>query len=547
MTRPLKTLSLVLAIASLPAAPVSAVDDVAGGMITFKQNGGWCWFSNDAVIVHNDQLIIGSVAGVTNSFGTGGDIQMTIWNRATQSSSQTILAPALQRDDHNNPSFLVRPDGKLLVTYQKHGGDDLLRWRISNNTSDFTSLGAERSLDVNPNNDYGNTYSNLYYLPAENRVYNFSRAVGYDPNFSYSTDLGETFTYGDRHIIWNNTNGGGRPYARYASNKIHRIWFQITDDHPRNYGNSIYTGYMQGGNMYNATGTLLGPLYTPGVTGVQPSSFTKVYAGDNNHRGWTTDIEIDKATGNPFMAFSVREIVNNVTTLKYYYSRFDGSAWQTNPLAYAGNYLYAAENDYTGLVALDPNDPNTLFISTDVDPATGASIGTGKHEIYKGITADGGATWNWLAITSNSTVDNIRPIVPDWDSKERALLWLRGTYNTYTDYNMAVVGQIHYEPGDTNGDRNVNFDDLLTLAQNYGLPGNPVWANGDFTGDGIVGFDDLLLLAQHYDGATGLNSDQSLAASFAADWAAAQSLVPEPGSVLMALVVASPGTRRLRC
>lgn len=531
MNRPL--VSLAISLSCILPSIASAADEVLGGLITFKQNGGWCWFSNDAAIVHNDRLIIGSVAGVTNAFGAGGDIQMTSWNRATQTTTQTLLAPALQRDDHNNPSFLVRPDGRLLVTYQKHGSDDLLRWRISN-TTDFNSFGAEKTLDVNPDNNYGNTYSNLYYLPTENRVYSFSRAVQYDPNYAYSDDQGDTFTYGDRHIIWNNTNGGGRPYARYASNKVDRIWFQITDDHPRNYGNSIYTGYVQGGNMYNATGTLLGPLYTPGVTAVTPASFTRVYAGDNNHRGWTTDIEIDKSTGNPFMAFSVREIVNSVTTLKYYYSRFNGTTWETNPLAYAGNYLYAAENDYTGLVALDPNDPNTLFISTDVDPATGAAIGTGKHEIYKGVTTNNGATWTWSAITSNSSVDNIRPIVPDWESEERALLWLRGTYNTYTNYDMAVVGQIHYEPGDTNGDRNVNFDDLLTLAQNYESPGPRIWADGDFTADGVVGFDDLLLLAQHYDGAAGLSGD-TLSDAFVADFALARSLVPEPTGALLLL------------
>lgn len=531
MSQSFKAAVLVLAVSGLFASATQAVDDVRGGMSVIKQNGGWCWFSNDAIIVQNDKFIIGSVAGATNAFGTGGDIQMTMWNRVGGALSQTLLAPALQQDDHNNPSFLVRPDGKLLVTYQKHGGDDLLRWRISNNTTDFTSLGAERSLDVNPNNDYGNTYSNLYYLPAENRIYNFSRAVGYDPNYSYSDNLGESFTYGDRHIIFNNANGGGRPYARYASNKVNRIWFQITDDHPRNWGNSIYTGYVQGGNMYNSTGTLLGPMYTPGVTAVTPASFTKVYAGDNNHRGWTTDIEIDKSTGNPFMAFSVREIVGTTTTLRYYYSKFNGSTWETNPLAYAGNYLYAAENDYTGLVALDPNDPNTLFISTDVDPATGAAIGTGKHEIYKGKTSDGGATWNWFAITSNSTVDNIRPVVPDWNSPERALFWLRGNYSTYTSYDMTVVGQIHYEPGDTNGDRLVNFDDLLVLAQNYDQTGKE-WAQGDFTDEGTVGFDDLLLLAQHYDAPT-LAGIDSLDSAFAAEWLAARSLVPEPASALL--------------
>jgi ELWxxDGT repeat protein len=53
--------------------------------------------------------------------------------------------------------------------------------------------------------------------------------------------------------------------------------------------------------------------------------------------------------------------------------------------------------------------------------------------------------------------------------------------------------------GDLNRDRNVNFDDLLILAQNYGQTGRTFsQGNLDYSADGLVGFDDLLLLAQRY-------------------------------------------------
>jgi hypothetical protein len=53
--------------------------------------------------------------------------------------------------------------------------------------------------------------------------------------------------------------------------------------------------------------------------------------------------------------------------------------------------------------------------------------------------------------------------------------------------------------GDTNRDRTVNFDDLLTLAQNYGQSGRTFsQGNFDYSADGAVSFDDLLLLAQNY-------------------------------------------------
>lgn len=93
-----------------------------------------------------------------------------------------------------------------------------------------------------------------------------------------------------------------------------------------------------------------------------------------------------------------------------------------------------------------------MYISTNADPDTNApliSSGDGlRHwEIYKGITADGGANWTWTPITSNSTVDNIRPIIADSATGERPLIWLRGTYTTYTNYDLNVVALLPFAPG----------------------------------------------------------------------------------------------------
>jgi hypothetical protein len=63
-----------------------------------------------------------------------------------------------------------------------------------------------------------------------------------------------------------------------------------------------------------------------------------------------------------------------------------------------------------------------------------------NHEIFRGVTLDGGATWSWTPITRNSGVDNWRPIVPAWDGQNTALLWFRGTATFFTNFDMAVVG-----------------------------------------------------------------------------------------------------------
>ena len=131
----------------------------------------------------------------------------------------------------------------------------------------------------------------------------------------------------------------------------------------------------------------------------------------------------------------------------YWYTWFDGSAWHSHFLAAAGSALSAAGPYYTGLVALDPADPWHVVISTDLDPRTGAPLvsaadGRRHHELFGGVTTDGGASWAWTPITTDSVVDNVRPVIPVWDADHVALVWLRDRYTTYDDYDLDVVAVV---------------------------------------------------------------------------------------------------------
>jgi probable HAF family extracellular repeat protein len=93
---------------------------------------------------------------------------------------------------------------------------------------------------------------------------------------------------------------------------------------------------------------------------------------------------------------------------------------------------------------------------------------------------------------------------------------------------------------DANGDGTVGFDDLLILAQHYGISSGGTWQVDDFNGDGGVGFDDLLILAQHYGATLSDSQPGGLGAASAVR-------VPEPASILLsatAALLALPRYRR---
>lgn len=425
--------------------------------IVLNDNAGWCWFQDPRVIVDGDTLIASTVSDDAGPGGAArkGNVELAVLNLKTLQSERIILHERLEDDDHNAAALIVLPDGRYLAAYGKHHTDRLMRWRVSSKPGDAIDWQPEQTIDA----EARYTYQNLFQLEDENnRIYNFHRGVGFNPNYMISNDRGETFTYGGRLLAWdtdktNGLGGGGRPYLRYATNHEDTIHFIATEDHPRNFDNSVYHGLIRSNGIYQSDGRRVADLSNTTRGNASPTDLTLVYQGGPDHVAWTVDLELD-TKGLPVALISVQHGDANVARdrkaggqdLRYVYARFDGERWHDHPLAYAGTRLYAAEADYSGLGAIDPDNPNVVYISTDADPVTGKPLissadGKRHYEIFKGETADGGKTWQWTAITANSMFDNIRPSVPSWDGGT-ALLWLQGNYRTFIDYDTRLVGLI---------------------------------------------------------------------------------------------------------
>lgn len=468
-----------------PTAPPK--DLVSGNLIQFNDNGAWTWYSDERVII--DATGGKLVAGVDVS-GTGlggsprdGAIEAAIFDLQGGTSRRTTLMASgtLGPDDHNGPSFMLRPDGKYLAQWTGHNANFLSYFRIFDGNAwgpqtdfDWTTVGASSSGETA-------SYSNPHYLSGENRAYTFVRAMdNRSPWMLTSTNYGDIWAfYGKLVRPSTNFNVGYNPgYFRYSDNGKDRIDFICTEAHPRDYLTSIYHGYISNGMSFKTAGTVVDSDLTNTNNNNVPfsSNFTPVFTngtvlppGQTNYRCWNDDVQ-RFADGTIECIISAR--INQSASAGYpdtgvnpnhafFFCRYDGTNWTPTYLCQAGYKLYSDEGDYVGLGCLSPNDPNTIYISTQYDPRavqpgvtdTNLQYSTNR-EIWKGVTTNGGASFTWTPITQKSFRDNLRPIVPQWTKNDTALIWFRGSYATAQSYDEApvgiiehrseVVGQMHY-------------------------------------------------------------------------------------------------------
>ena len=419
---------------------------VSGKLIPLNDNGAWSWFMDERAIVHRDKLLVGSIRSTAQSFREGmsqpewGHCELAVHDLTTRRTDVVVLHPRFEQDDHDGPALHVLPDGRVLAVYTRHSFERRVFWRVSE-SDDLLQWGPEQVLET-PGVDHppfggdNVTYSNLFQPSAEGgRVYNYFRSVSHQQNYMFSDDAARSWQYGGMFL---KGHQGYAPYFKYATNGVDKIHFVGTEDHPRNFDNSVYHGFVRKGVIHHSDGTVYGPLSRTTEKSGDIWDLTCVYRGDADHVAWVIDLHLD-AQGRPVCVFSTQRDGRGLPRgeggfdHRYHYARWDGAQWVVHEIAYAGRRLYPTEDDYTGLAAIDPQDTSRLYVSTDAHPVTGAPLvsaadGQRHRELFVGVTPDGGATWQWRAVTSDSDADNLRPIVPVWDDSRVALIWMRGEY-----------------------------------------------------------------------------------------------------------------------
>lgn len=430
-------------------------------------NGGHCWFHRERAVLIDDVLFFGSVTGRDDGDDRAGDVKLCRYELRTGRSLARRLGHFSVADDHNVPALCYARQGILLAAWQEHGRTDEIQLQT------FDLEGEPLRPAVTVKTGAGATYSNLLQPDGGSILYDFHRGVGTNPNYLISSDGGETFHYGGRLIAWEpplaadpRATGlqGGRPYVLYAQ-RGNRIHFVVVEDHPCAYDNAIYHGYIEDGVVFNSFGRRAGPL----PVGRQPPSYgfenlTRLFCGSADAVPWVCDIAVSE-DNTVTVVFSVQRGGGKTRSrlgtgghdLRYHYARFTGDGraackgWDEFEIAHAGTCLYPGEDDYAGLIAINPERPLEVIFSSNHcplsnNPLISTADGRRHYELFLGRIDPSGRTLTLGALTADSREDNIRPVFgrrygggADW------LLWMAGSYRSYTDFATDIRG-IELEP-----------------------------------------------------------------------------------------------------
>ena len=419
----------LLAAMLLPFVGIKAADVVT-------TEGAWCWFADPRALHYENE------SGTINASYLGyidvhGNIKATQVDFVHNRRSEVLIRSYFQPDDHNNPTFLVLPDERIMIFYTRHTDEAKIWYRISQKPGDITWLGEEKYIAVANNT----TYPSPFILSDDpEHIYVCWRGINWHPTIARITMPDEndnvTIDFGPKQIV---QSTGARPYAKYQSNGKDKIYLSYTTGHPDNeqpnwlYFNVIDINHGNGPILKDIKGTTLKTI----SSGVFNVSKTDSYANSYpytivdksaNIRNWVWQITLDNSE-NPVIAYT--HIDDAKTSHVYWYSRWNGTNWKNTWVQYAGHAFHqnwnSTERCYSGGATIDPDNINHLYLS--IPTTNGTYNRDGVYEIWRFTINDAGSVTGSEQITHNSTKNNVRPfILPGSANSPLRLGWMNGDY-----------------------------------------------------------------------------------------------------------------------
>lgn len=426
------------------SATAQETESFSGNVIA--DEGAWCWFADPRAIHYKstDGSIDASYIGYIDVHGAIKASQIDFKANPDGYQQDVLVRSRFQPDDHNNPTFLVLPDERIMIFYARHTDEARFYYRVSTKKGDITSLGEEREIKVANNT----TYPSPFILSEDpDHIYLCWRGINWHPTIAKLSLPDENdnvdILWGPHQIV---QSTGSRPYAKYHSNGKDKIYVAYTTGHPDNewpnwlYFNTININAVampDGSGYVGSDPTLVdlkgnelsriadGPFKVNKTSDYKTKYPNTILDAPSNYRDWVWQVALDE-NENPVVAM-VR-ISQDKNSHQYYYARWNGSNWKLTDLVNGGGRFHPSNTEYcySGGMAIDDANINDIYLSV---PTQSEAAGKKIYEIWKYTVDDSGKVTAKEQITKNSVKNNVRPfMLPGSEDSKLRLCWMNGDY-----------------------------------------------------------------------------------------------------------------------
>lgn len=418
----------ILYVSSIHLSAQKTENVPVGGGYPVTAEGAWCWFADPRALHYENE------SGTINKTYIGyidihGNIKAMQYDFKKKKQEEVLIRSYFQPDDHNNPTFLVLPDERIMIFYSRHTDEACFYYRISQIPGDITMLGEEKVIKTRNNT----TYPSPFILSDDpEHIYLCWRGIGWHPTIAKLSLPDEK---DDVSIVWGAyqivKSTGARPYAKYVSNGKDKIYLTYTTGHPDNENpNFLYFNYIDIHTMQlkdvkgNTLSTIADGTFRVNKTPDYVARYPYTVVDNPIERDWVWQVALDKK-GYPVIAM-VR-ISSDKKSHDYYYAGWDGHEWKKTFLANAGGHFHQTPNlekCYSAGMAIDPANTSLIYCSLPIEGKYGK-----VYEIVKYTLDEDGKIISTEAITRNSQLNNVRPyIIPSSENTPLRLAWMYGNY-----------------------------------------------------------------------------------------------------------------------
>lgn len=419
---------VVLYLCSFHLNAQNAENNPTGGGYQVAAEGAWCWFADPRALHYENK------EGTINKTYIGyidihGNIKAMQYDFQKKEQEEVLIRSYFQPDDHNNPTFLVLPDERIMIFYSRHTDEPCFYYRVSRIPGDITTLGEEKRIETKNNT----TYPSPFILSDDpEHIYLCWRGIGWHPTIAkLSLPDGKDevdVVWGPYQIV---QSTGARPYAKYMSNGKDKIYLTYTTGHPDNeLPNFLYFNYIDIKTLQltDVRGTVLSTIadgtFKVNKTGDYAKQYPSTVVDNPSERDWVWQIASDR-NGNPVIAMV--HISDNKESHDYYYAKWNGHEWKKTFLINAGGHFHQTPNlekCYSAGMAIDPSNVNEVYCSLPVEGKYGK-----VYEIVRFIMSEDGEVISKEAVTKDSQLNNVRPyMIPASEGTPLRLTWMYGNY-----------------------------------------------------------------------------------------------------------------------